>query len=120
MPCHTARRQHKDEPGNMVQDSWDFTDENYKRVRASTHVLTDGDQFIYYMPCPRMSHFYTRHSNQVELILARYPKNYKAAGIIPMLDLAQRQVRYGCVHTPTEPTNITGPTLRSNQSSAHL
>ena len=36
----------------------------------------------------------------MELILARYPKNYKAAGIIPMLDLAQRQVRYGCVHSP--------------------
>jgi len=25
------------------------------------------------------------------MILARYPANYKAAGIIPMLDLAQRQ-----------------------------
>lgn len=37
-------------------------------------------------------------SPQVELILARYPKNYKAAGIIPMLDLAQRQVRLESRH----------------------
>ena len=28
---------------------------------------------------------------RVNMILARYPANYKAAGIIPMLDLAQRQ-----------------------------
>lgn len=43
--------------------------------------------------CPRISHFPPFDLSQVELILARYPKNYKAAGIIPMLDLAQRQVR---------------------------
>lgn len=29
--------------------------------------------------------------HQVDMILARYPKNYKQAGIIPLLDLAQRQ-----------------------------
>ena len=28
---------------------------------------------------------------QAELIIARYPENYKQAAIIPMLDLAQRQ-----------------------------
>ena len=28
---------------------------------------------------------------QVEKILARYPANYKKSGIIPLLDLAQRQ-----------------------------
>jgi NADH:ubiquinone oxidoreductase subunit E len=26
------------------------------------------------------------------MVLSRYPKNYKQAGIIPLLDLAQRQV----------------------------
>ena len=30
-------------------------------------------------------------SQQAELIMARYPQNYRQAGIIPMLDLAQRQ-----------------------------
>lgn len=30
----SQRPQHKDVPGNQVADSWDFTDENYKRVRA--------------------------------------------------------------------------------------
>lgn len=50
--------QHKDVEGNTVQDAWDFTEENYKRV---------------------------------EMILNRYPKNYKGSGIIPLLDLAQRQ-----------------------------
>jgi len=33
----------------------------------------------------------TENYKRVEMILARYPANYKAAGIIPMLDLAQRQ-----------------------------
>lgn len=41
--------------------------------------------------------YHARHAftlpSKVELVLARYPKNYKAAGIIPLLDLAQRQVR---------------------------
>ena len=50
--------QHKDVEGNTVKDTWDFTEENYKRV---------------------------------EMILNRYPKNYKGSGIIPLLDLAQRQ-----------------------------
>ena len=30
-------------------------------------------------------------ARQVEKILARYPANYKKSGIIPLLDLAQRQ-----------------------------
>ena len=29
---------------------------------------------------------------QVQMILGRYPANYKQAAIIPLLDLAQRQV----------------------------
>lgn len=30
---------------------------------------------------------------RVEKILAKYPANYRQAGIIPLLDLAQRQAR---------------------------
>lgn len=35
--------------------------------------------------------FTDENYKRVEMILNRYPKNYKGAGIIPMLDLAQRQ-----------------------------
>lgn len=43
-PIHGTARQHKDEPGNTVKDSWDFTDENYKRVRAC--LCFDRDTII--------------------------------------------------------------------------
>jgi len=35
--------------------------------------------------------FTQENYKRVEMILARYPKNYKKSGIIPLLDLAQRQ-----------------------------
>lgn len=35
--------------------------------------------------------FSAENYKRVEMILARYPENYKQAGIIPLLDLAQRQ-----------------------------
>lgn len=80
------RLQHKDVPGNTVKDTWDFTEENYKRVSGCAPnelaVVASGS-------ISRCS-----WALQVELILARYPKNYKQAGIIPLLDLAQRQVRF--------------------------
>lgn len=35
--------------------------------------------------------FFQENYKRVDMILHRYPTNYKAAGIIPLLDLAQRQ-----------------------------
>lgn len=35
--------------------------------------------------------FSPENHKRVEMVLSRYPKNYKQAGIIPLLDLAQRQ-----------------------------
>jgi NADH dehydrogenase (ubiquinone) flavoprotein 2 len=49
---------HLDTPDNTVETKFDFSDENYERVK---------------------------------LILSKYPDNYKQSGIIPLLDLAQRQ-----------------------------
>jgi NADH dehydrogenase (ubiquinone) flavoprotein 2 len=49
---------HRDTAENTADSSFEFTDENYKRI---------------------------------EVIRKRYPKNYAASAVIPLLDLAQRQ-----------------------------
>jgi len=53
-----AKSFHIDTEDNTVETPFDFTEENYGRVKS---------------------------------ILAKYPDNYKQSGIIPLLDLAQRQ-----------------------------
>ena len=35
--------------------------------------------------------FTERNYREIDVILAKYPDNYKASGIIPLLDMAQRQ-----------------------------
>ena len=52
--------QHRVDDSNTDDMHFDFTEENYERVRT---------------------------------ILGKYPTNYKQSGILPLLDLAQRQVR---------------------------
>jgi NADH:ubiquinone oxidoreductase subunit E len=39
--------------------------------------------------------FTEENYKRVQLVLGRYPANYKQAAIIPLLDLAQRQVSEG-------------------------
>jgi len=53
-----AVNSHRDSEGNTMETPFDFSDENYGKIRE---------------------------------ILRKYPTNYKASGVIPLLDLAQRQ-----------------------------
>lgn len=78
--------QHKHEPDNNWETPFDFTDENYERVKLiAMHVrqckLCTG---------PLSIHKSAVCAQAAEL-LANYPTNYKASAMIPILDLAQIQ-----------------------------
>ena len=72
---------HKPTPGNDEDTFFDFTPENYKRVQVITRLLACS--FTCVPPGHSLPH--------PQMIIDRYPTNYKQAGIIPLLDLAQRQ-----------------------------
>ena len=75
--------QHIDTDYNNSNSTFDFTEENYKRVHSVSCVdngVAPAHYFIWFCTL-----------TFVIQILAKYPSNYKQSGIIPLLDLAQRQ-----------------------------
>ena len=101
---------HRPSEDNNETTFFDFTPENYKRVQVTTCSLAlcciytvlyalpylllinciFTEEFIHFLPnilphSPSLTHL------PIQMILDRYPTNYKQAGIIPLLDLAQRQ-----------------------------
>lgn len=88
--------QHRHEPHNNWDTEFDFTDANYERVRSQPlpwrlHLPYDAAA----RGCAGSSECPTRGipmcAVQVAEILSRYPSNYKASAVIPLLDLAQQQ-----------------------------
>ena len=80
--------QHKDTPDNNADTFFDFTPENFKRVNIACfcRLLIVIVNFILLVCSVKFC-----ECDKVEMIVNRYPKNYRQAAIIPLLDLAQRQ-----------------------------
>jgi NADH:ubiquinone oxidoreductase subunit E len=104
---HDIFNVHQDSPTNNASLPFDFTPANYKLVRPAkgcdctplpaAAAKPSLPQHIRPTPAanpPRstsLSSAATPTARQVEKIISRYPPNYKASAVIPLLDLAQQQ-----------------------------
>lgn len=86
--------QHKHEPDNNWETPFDFTDENYEKVKwleiAIYKTLCQSRRQIDTSFKHLHADAFHVHAQAAEL-LANYPINYKASAMIPILDLAQKQ-----------------------------
>jgi NADH dehydrogenase (ubiquinone) flavoprotein 2 len=92
---HDIFNVHNDSPDNNINVPFEFSAATMKKVRALAYLHVGPWDLQQRRRRPRAlslpPHPTPSPSPQVEEIISRYPPNYRASAVIPVLDLAQQQ-----------------------------